>query len=264
MAGTQPYSSGRHGPVFVLVRTPRAYEEAIEQIAEAVRAGDLKMGDRLPSERTLAQQMGISRPTVREAIKALADAGVLSARSGGGTVVRSDVIPVQLVANQTELKFTEVAGVLEARRLLEPRVAQLAALRLDDEDVARLQEIIDLQRERADDPTQYGVLELRFHLAIARATKNPTVVDLMRSLLGRLDVAREMAMRTLDVMDPAIEVHERTFKSICAGDPDDIEAAMDEHLGYLEAKWEEVTGRARLRQIPDFLLPHPARSREGK
>lgn len=246
-------------PVFRPIRTSRTYEEAIDQIAEAVRSGDIAVGERLPSERQLAQQMGVSRPTLREAIKALADVGVLQTRSGGGTVVRSDLVPAQLLAGRTELKITEIAGVLEARRLLEPRVAQLAALRLDDDDVSRMEAIVAQQHREAERPERFAVHELRFHLAIARAAKNSTVLDLMRSLLTRLEIARELGMRSVERQDPAIGIHERTLKSLCGGDPDDIEAAMDEHLAYLEDIWEEATGRARLRRVPDFLLPRSAR-----
>lgn len=264
VSGPRGGSPARSPGLFRPIQTSRTYEEAIEQIADAIRAGEMRVGDRLPAERTLAQQMGISRPTVREAIKALADVGVLQTRSGGGTLVRTDVIPRQLLTGRTELKITEVAGVLEARRLLEPRVAQLAALRLDDDDVSRLEEIIALQHRESGEPEKFALHELRFHLAIAQATKNSTVVDLMRSLLERLEIARELGIRSVDGMDPAIGIHERTLKSICGGDPDDIDAAMDEHLGYLESIWEEVTGRARLRQIPDFLLPYSERSRQTR
>ncbi|MCZ7664826.1 MAG: FCD domain-containing protein [Thermoleophilia bacterium] len=262
MARSQLSAANWQPPLFQPVRTSRTYEEAVGQIAEAVRIGEIQVGQCLPSERTLAQQMGISRPTLREAIRALADAGVLQTRSSEGTVVCSDVVPLHLVSRQTELKISEVAGVLEARRLLEPRVAQLAALRLDDDDVARLRAIIDLQRTRAHDQALFEVLELRFHLAIARAAKNATVFGLMRSLLLNLEIARDMAMRFLGdhFSDPAIDIHERTLKSLSGGDPDDIEVAMDEHLSHLENIWEEATGRARLRRVPDFLLPRSARS----
>lgn len=249
--------------LFQPVRTYPAYEAALGQIAEAIRIGEIQVGQYLPSERALAQQMGISRPTVREAIKALVDTGVLQTRSSGGPEVCSDAVPLHLISRHTELDISEVAGVLEARRLLEPRVAQLAALRLDDEDVARLRAIIDQQRSQAHDQARFAILELRFHLAIARATKNSTVYGLVRSLLLNLEMARDLAMQFLGdhFSDPAIDIHEHTLKSLCRADPDDIEVAMDEHLSHLENIWEEATGRARLRRVPDFLLPRSARSR---
>jgi GntR family transcriptional repressor for pyruvate dehydrogenase complex len=246
-------------PPFRAVTTRRTYEEAIEQIADAVQVGDILVGQRLPSERTLADLMGVSRPTVREAIKALADVGVLETRSGGGTIVVSDLIPAELLTARAELKISEVAGVLEARRLLEPQVAKLAALYIDDDDVRRIEATIDTLRTGADTRERFVLFELRFHLAIARATKNTTVMQLVRSLFRRLDIVRDMAMHEPEEAGRAIEIHERTLAAIRSGDTDQIDDAMDEHLSYLERLWADETGRARLRPIPDFLLPRSQR-----
>lgn len=241
------------------VATRRTYEEAIAQIADAVRLGDIAVDERLPSERTLAELMGVSRPTVREAIGALVEVGVLETRSGGGTVVKSAFVPADLIIQRAELKIGDVAGVLEARRLLEPRVAQLAALYMDDDDLQRLRATIELLRHGADNRERFGLFELRFHLAVARATKNSTVVELMRTLFKRLELVRDMAMHAPEETGRAIDIHERTLAAICSGVPDAIEEAMDEHLAYLERLWEEETSRVRLRRIPDFLLPRAGR-----
>jgi GntR family transcriptional repressor for pyruvate dehydrogenase complex len=246
-------------PSFHEVTTRRTYEEAVEQIADAVRLGEIPVGGRLPSERTLAELMSVSRPTVREAIKAMADVGVLVTRSGGGTVVVSDLIPADLLSERTELKITEVAGVLEARRLLEPQVAKLAALYVDGDDLRRLEATIDLLRGGIETRERFVLFELRFHLAIARATKNTTLVQLMRSLFRRLEIVRDMAMHEPGEAGKAIAIHERTLAAIRSGDGDLIDAAMDEHLAYLERLWDDETGRARLRPIPDFLLPRAKR-----
>jgi DNA-binding FadR family transcriptional regulator len=247
--------------MFTPVKTRRTFEEAVEQIAEAIRAGDLHAGDRLPSERTLAAQMRISRPTLREAIRVLADSGIVEVKSGpgGGMFVSSDLVPAALIERQSELRISEISGVLEARRLLEPRVAQLAALYATEHDFDAMQRTIDLQRECPDDRERFIQLDHRFHLAIARATQNATVVSLMRSLLRSLEIARDMAIRGEHEPENAIAIHEHTLQAIMGGDPDVIEAAMDEHLSFLERIWERESGRARLRTIPDFLLPRAER-----
>ena len=114
---------------FEPVATRRTFEEAVEQIADKIKAGDLHTGDRLPSERDLAAQMRISRPTLREAIKALAEAGVLEVRRGqSGRHLVARVIPRSCwIAAGDRLVSS---GVLEARRLLEPRVASCRGPRL--------------------------------------------------------------------------------------------------------------------------------------
>lgn len=249
--------------MFHTIRTRRSFEEAVEQIAHAIRAGDVNVGDKLPSERDLAAVMGISRPTVREAIKVLADSGIIEVRPGGvagGMFVVSATAPMDLVQSRSELRIAEVAGVLEARRLFEPRVAQLAALRGTDEDFEALRETIEAQRQAADDRELALQLDLRFHLRIARATQNPTLVQMMRHLLGQLEIARDMALR--DEFEPGLTVaiHERTLAAILSGDPDAVDVAMDEHMSFLETLWEHDTGRARLRRAPAFLLPYAERT----
>jgi DNA-binding FadR family transcriptional regulator len=249
--------------VFRPVTTRRTFEEALDQIVEAIRSGDLRVGDRIDSERALAAQMQISRPTVREAVRVLADAEVLEVRSGpgGGMFIRSDVIPRELLERRIELRLSEVAGVLEARRLLEPRVAQLAALYGTDDDFDALRKIIELQRREGSDRERALQLDHRFHLPIARATRNTTIVAMMRLLLERLEIARDMTPRAPH--DPAQEVaiHERTLAAIESGDPDLVDEAMEEHIGYLERIWEQETGRMRLRRPPAFLVGRPRTSR---
>src|SRR3954449_5187615 len=97
---------------FEPVSSRRTFEEAVEQIAERIKAGDLHLGDRLPSERELAALMRISRPTLREAVKVLAEAGVLEVRRGqsGGTFVASELVPRELLRPTTGICATGEAG----------------------------------------------------------------------------------------------------------------------------------------------------------
>ncbi len=237
---------------FSPVQTRRTFEEAVAQIAERITLGDLHPGDQLPSERTLAQQMQISRPTVREALKLLAEAGVVAVRPGarGGAVVLDGVVPREVLRRKSDLRVGEVGGVLEARRLLEPRVAQLAGRHARDADLAAMERTIDAQRRIAAEEEflasedRFLALDLQFHLAIAKATGNSTVVSLMRSLLRRLEIARDMALHHPPVVAWSVGIHERTLAAIRANDPDEIDAVMDEHLSALERTWERESGRS--------------------
>lgn len=251
------------------VTTRRTFEEAVQQIAEKVRSGDVHVGDRLPSERELAELMRISRPTLREAVKVLAEAGVLEVRRGqsGGIFVASELVPRDLLQTRSDIRVGEVAGVLEARRLLEPRVAQLAAVHAAEEDFAAMQATIDRQRELSaqedflSHEDLFLQLDLKFHLAMARATRNSTVVALMSSLFTRLEIARDMAVHAPLVPDWTIEIHERTLAAVRGSDFALIDDVMDEHLSQLEQIWERETGRGLVRPLPDFLKPVADRSR---
>lgn len=239
--------------VFQPVRTRRSFEEAVQQIVDAIRAGDLQLGDRLPSERLLAETMGISRPTLREAVRVLREAGVLQSREGV-VVVIAERVPHEVLAQRSELRMGEVAQVLEARRLLEPRVAQLAGLYATDEDLAELEALIARQRTAGGDRERVRILDTRFHLAVARATRNQVVVELTRALLRHVEIVRDMALRAPVEPERVVELHERTLQAIRSGDPTAIEAAMDHHLAHLEGIWERESGRPRLRPLPDFLV----------
>jgi GntR family transcriptional repressor for pyruvate dehydrogenase complex len=240
-------------PEFKPVATRRTFEEAVEQIAERIQLGELRHGDTLPSERVLAQQMQISRPTVREAIKVLAESGVVEVRTGarGGAFVTSEFVPREVVRRQSDLRFAEIGGVLEARRLLEPRVAQLAATAARDSDYEVMARTIDRQRRLAreadggllEHEDRFLALDLQFHLGIARATGNTTIVSLVRSLLRRLEIARDMAVHEPPVFDWSIDIHERTLAAIRSGDMARIDTVMDEHLAQLEQVWERESGR---------------------
>jgi GntR family transcriptional regulator, transcriptional repressor for pyruvate dehydrogenase complex len=232
--------------------------QVVERIVEPIRLGRLRYGDRLPSERALAQQLGVSRETVRKAVRTLADAGVLEVTSGRGSMsgihVRSDLIPPELLHGPARVPIGEISGVLEARRVFEPRVAQLAGLLATEDDFALLQEIIDTQCELADDPQRVRDLDAPFHLALARATHNATIVALMQTLFQRLEVAKRFAIEPGEAQR-AIEIHERTVAALMGRDLEAIEVTMDQHLSILEHAWERESGRALPRRVPAFLLP---------
>ena len=246
----------------------RTFEGAVEQIAEQIRLGELAAGERLPSERDLAAAMQISRATLREAVRVLVDAGVLAVRagSGGGMFVASDYVPFDLLRSKSDLRLDEIAGVLEARRLIEPRVAQLAALNAREEDYAHLQHTIDAQQallargDVLEHEDRFLQLDTQFHLRIARASGNSTIVSMMRMLLRRLEIARDLALHERPIATWVIDVHRRTLAAIGSADHDRIEEVMDEHLGAMEHAWERATDRVLVRPAPDFLRAVAERS----
>lgn len=250
---------------FSPVLTRRTFEEAVDQIAERIQFGELRVGDQLPPERALAAQMQISRPTLREALKVLADSGVLEVRPGptGGAFVRSEFVPRDVITRRSELRLSEVGGVLEARRMLEPRVAQLAALHATPADFDAMQRTIALQLRIASAPgagvvtheDRFLALDQQFHLAIARATGNSTIVTLMRSLLRRLDIVRDMALHEPPTVEWSLDVHQQTVDAIRGGDMDRIELVMDDHMAELERTWRGGSDVAAQRAVPHFLLP---------
>lgn len=229
----------------ICVRGP--IDETTAQVAEAIWEGTLLAGARLPAERTLAEQLGISRPTLRLALRRLSDRGllVITRGRGGGAVVRSEVVPLDLLWSGPKLDVDEIGAVLEARRWLEPQVAQLAARNATGEDFDKLRRLVQRQREAHRDHTLQHQLDVRFHLAIARATHNSSVWPVAKELQLRLAVARVAMRRT--PMDPraVAEIHEGTLAAMLRGDPAGIDRQMREHMDWLERRWErERSGSA--------------------
>lgn len=241
--------------MFDPVRTRRTFEEAVDQIADRVRAGDLRPGDRLPSERDLARLMQISRPTVREAVRVLADAGVVVVRPGpaGGIFVESEIAPATLLARGADARLDGIGVVLEARRAIEPQVAVLAGRHGREEDFAAMARTIERQRALLADggvlahEDRFLGLERQFHLTLARASGNPRLARIMRSLIRDLEIARDMAMHVPLVADWTLDIHQRTLDAVRGGDAEAIEEVMDEHLCQMEDTWAAESGVARSR-----------------
>jgi GntR family transcriptional repressor for pyruvate dehydrogenase complex len=248
--------------VFQPVQLVRPCEIVAFRIAEAVRAGDVRVGERLPSEQNLSEQLGVSRPTLREAIKLLAQAGVVRVLPGssGGIFVTSENVPPELCGLPLpELPMQDIASVMEARRMIEPHVARLAAAYATPADFEAMRAAVRLSEEtdakyRKRRVSEAGVqlmtmASTRFNIAVARATQNSVIVQMMEILLRRMEPVRMLAVREL----PDITLSTRTLASsldaIESGDPEAIDRATIERIGLLEAAWERATGQ-RVRRRP--------------
>ena len=244
---------------FTAVRTRSVAGDVVGQIVERLRSGELKLGDVLPGERVLATQMDVSRPTVSAAMAKLADAGVLRRRPGrqGNAEIISIWVPDDLVEKPAvvgELEADEIFRVLEARKTLEPRIAQLAAFRATDEDFAELQESIDLLASDGNDVTRAEQAELLFHRIMWRAARNTSLQSMMLGLEQELAPIHDMMLRTPEDYAAGIELHTATLAALKKGDPAEIEEEMYRHLGHFEAIVADVLQRTPHRKTPAFLL----------
>jgi DNA-binding FadR family transcriptional regulator len=241
--------------LFSPVEVPRTIDAVVEQLADLIRVGKVPQGQFLPGERQLAAAMSVSRRTLRDALEILGDAGVLSVVSGpgGGTSVTSVWVP-DLSDPQAPLETEHVFMILEARRALEPRVAQLAALRGTEQDFAAMRETIELQRTAPIDSQQYWLSNARFHRQLWRASGNRELELAMRSIYRKLQAVVSVVDEPLSVR---IDLHEATLAAVMGGNLDEIDAVMDDHFAHLERLCEITYGRARIRTIPSFLIPRP-------
>ncbi len=241
------------------VRARSVVEDVTVQLLELIRSGVLVAGDRLPSERDLAEQLQVARASVRSAVSALEDAGVLEIGTGRrGTTVLSDWVP-ETTGVRPAPDADRFRALLEARRALEPTLAQLAAARADHAGLRQLADATEQQRQAADRPRAVQA-EGRFHRLMWRLAGNPPLERAMREIYLELEAVLDMAMRTDDDTARSLAVHERTLDALVSADADAVDAAMDEHLGLMEGIYAEVTGRPFRTAVPRAGASTPKRA----
>jgi DNA-binding FadR family transcriptional regulator len=245
--------------IFSPVRSGSVVGAVVDQVVDLIRSGRLSKDALLPGERQLAVAMQASRRTIREAIEILEEAGVVSVEPGraGGTRIASVWIPVSLEAGSTDLPTDELYQALEARRVVEPRVAQLAALRGTDDDFRIMRETIDLQQANQGDAWRITEGNVIFHRQLWHAAHNPDLEGAMRSIYRRLSGAFVFAVSGDGLQDAAtslIASHVETLEAVMRGRAEDVDDVMDRHLAWLEHACEAALGRARIPELPSFLV----------
>ncbi len=220
-------------PVYKAVRTSRLYEQIVQQIEESILSGSLKPGDQLPAERDLAQRFGVSRTAVREAVKALREKGLVEAYSGRGTFITDGTSQAIRQSLDLMMKIGNVEGsqhLAELRAILEPEIAALAAVRIEDQLITTMHEAVAVMERSMQDPDAYIEADLDFHLALAEAAGNPLILSLTDSIVGLL---REQRMRIFNVPhgpERGQSHHKRILQAIEQRDPEKAREAMKAHL----------------------------------
>ncbi len=210
--------------MYKIVRSSRLYEQIVQQVEESIHKGAMKPGDQLPPERELAQQFGVSRTAVREAVKALHEKGLLDAYPGRGTFVTDSTWMLKVGQ-------TEGSGYLaEVREILEPEIAAMAATRVDEEDLASMREQIAIMDSARKDPEAFIEADLDFHLALAEAAANPLILSLIDSIVGLLREQRMGIFQVEGGPERGQYHHKRIFEAIEHRDPAGAREAMKGHL----------------------------------
>jgi DNA-binding FadR family transcriptional regulator len=227
------------------VRATRTFEAAIEHLTEAIERARLRPGDRLPNEAQLAAALGISTPTLRQALRVLEAAGVLSVRrgKGGGIVLVSDFVHTPAVAGAVALEEGAVAETLRARRVLELAVALEAAERATPADLAELERTIELLERHLDDRPAVMRADAAFHRALVRACHNVTIQDAMRGLTRAIAPIRDAYSGGLERDLQTLAVHARQLDAMRRRDRDALEVVLDEHFAMLERAVADAIGQ---------------------
>jgi len=214
--------------------TARLYQQVAATIERAIAEGRYQPGQRLASERDLAEELGVSRPTVRRAVIALEMRGMLESRQGSGVYVRKTSAAAPAPPRDLDIGAFDQA---EARRLFEGEVAALAATLITDEELAYLESLVaEMNNEKAT-KEQSELADRQFHTTIARATRNSAIVRVVENTwdlryksplcMQMLERAREVRRRPLN------DEHQDIIESLRTRDPKAARTAMQAHLGGL-------------------------------
>jgi GntR family transcriptional repressor for pyruvate dehydrogenase complex len=214
--------------VFKPVQPPTTFEETVERLGTAIRLGLLAPGSRLPAERDLAEELQISRSTLRQALTTLTQSGHLISVRGrsGGTFVCDEPPLAELV----EEPFGERAWeVLDMRVAIEAGAAVLAAERADHDDLERLDELVERMAE-ATDFEDYRRADMRFHIGIAEAAKSPRLVSEMTEVQGQMSELIGLIAHPDQVLTRSNEQHRRIVTFLRRADTGRAVRLLREHI----------------------------------
>jgi GntR family transcriptional repressor for pyruvate dehydrogenase complex len=214
-------------------REPRLPDKVASAILESILVEDLSPGDALPTERELAEQFGVSRTVIREAVRALSAKGLLEVRGGSG--VRVAAVEARTVSDAMQLfvwsSTVEMAKLHEVRSMLEITAAGLAAERASAADLALLETSLGVMERALDDNEAAAQADVEFHRLIAATTHNELFVVLHDSIGGALvQVRRENLALGRERRAQALAVHRGILERIAAGDVGGAREAMRAHL----------------------------------
>ena len=217
----------------------RFYEYVIDNIRQMIADGELQAGQKLPSERELAEKFNVSRVPIREALKILEYMGVLDSSPGDGTYVKNT--SAQSLVSKMDFSFDATADtirdLLELRIVLETFAAYHAAQRRTDEDIASIQKLLRDMREakKVNDGTEESVQNLRklshgFHQALVRAAHNAVLSSVYEYLYELLDISRQFTINNSGISYSSIVAHEALFSKVIEGDAEGARQCMEEHM----------------------------------
>jgi GntR family transcriptional repressor for pyruvate dehydrogenase complex len=208
------------------------FDEVVTRLGDFIMSSGLKSGDKLPAERELTESLRVGRSSLREAVKALRAVGAIDVVAGGGMYVGhggskalSKPLSWAVLLNASSLQQT-----IEAREILEVQLAPLAAERISDEELTELRHLLEHMRAAHNDPEAYLSTDVRFHLTIARASKNDILCYALEMLQHVVSAWIRRTLRTANCEPLAIEEHQTIYDALAARNAPAAREAMRAHL----------------------------------
>lgn len=220
------------GPTSTRVRPDQAAGRVVEHVRRLIEQGQLHPGDRLPPERDLAVEMGVSRPSLRSGLQQLGAMGVVVPRQGAGTFVSDG--PPKL--ENGSLRFLAALhgftrdDMFEARRVMEVGSSGLAAERASPEQLSVMAEEVAGMFASLDDPQAFLLHDIQFHRAVAAGSGNPVLATLIDTVAGMVYETRRLTVERARDLRQSAEMHRRIYRAVKARDAELARREMSEHL----------------------------------
>jgi GntR family transcriptional repressor for pyruvate dehydrogenase complex len=238
-------STSLENAMYKIVRTSRLYEQIVQQVEESVQKGVLKQGDKLPPERDLAHQFGVSRTAVREAVKALREKGLVEAFPGRGTFIMDSSPYTFRLSLDRMMKTSQGEGLTyltEVREIMEPEIAAMAAARADNDALATMRESVAIMDQAKKDPEAFIEADLDFHLALAEAAANPIILSLIDSIVGLLREQRMGVFQVEGGPERGQYHHKKIMEAVEHRDSAGAREAMKAHLRQVREDSQKAPG----------------------
>ena len=229
------HPSGDESRLITPIKKTRVAEEVADRIRVLMLDGTFPPGQPLPSERHLAERFGVSRGSIRDALRTLETIGLLETRHGQGT------FPLELSVDRLVAPLASVMAyrsdlqdeLLDVRRMFEPAVARAAALRATEEDLADLQRILDTQRQKLKTGQSAIAEDTAFHAILARSTRNRVVMSIMATLNDLLVESRTHSLEQKGRPARSMDGHEAVVAAVRRRDGEGASQAMYNHIDQI-------------------------------
>ena len=215
------------------IQSSKVFEKIAEQIEKRILSGELRNGDRLPTERELSEQFQASRTAVREAMKTLAQRGLVDMRPGRGTIVIDGTS--QAMRNSLGLMMMvgqsgDSTNLVEVREIIEPGIAALAAIRATEEEIMAMREAVRVMDANLNEADAFIAADNDFHRALAKGTQNVLILTLVDSIVDLLSEQRKQIFSLGGAPERGQIHHKRILDSVIRHDAEAAREAMRAHL----------------------------------
>lgn len=223
----------------VPVKSTRVYEQVVENIKGMIENGELKIGDKLPTERAMAEELNVSRASIREAIRSLEVIGLIESKQGAGNYIKKDFSEILLepLSMMFMLQQGSAIDIYELREFLELSTIMVSAKRISKEELEKLKELID-KFKSSEIEANNVMIDKEFHYTIVKAANNPLITNLLNVVSQLIDKfitdSRKTILESSENKDKLLELHERIYLALEERDDYKAYTALKEHFELIK------------------------------